>query len=330
MEHPEKALFEEVLALKKDIQESKDRVAKLQTDYDEKIVIFEKRRQINERSEDKFRKWQKLSKKTVTFLLDEKDYTFLRTTFENNIYKVDSSFLQEDGNKIFIDAQKSFFKLFMVIIKKGNSEFNRMMYDPNAREDLNIMNSFAKEFDRSTREDQNFLEFIREIFEPKSFFDVVNHFNIGLEILPKKDGSDLFIKHEISVPYKQVTLSKFASESLLTLSDKTSLNAFFLGYNGKIDIELAELIRVRKIYAKPFCSDSKLWNPVTGSTHTQIYVSIDGNNWELAGNAPSKYGTSTNNFISVIMLNNLFTFKFIRFATGNQSLFSLKYLAFKN
>ena len=35
MEHPEKALFEEVLSLKKDIEESKERVAKLKVDYNE-------------------------------------------------------------------------------------------------------------------------------------------------------------------------------------------------------------------------------------------------------------------------------------------------------
>lgn len=327
MEHPEKVLFDEVLSLKKDIEESKERVANLKADYKEKIVLFGKRQGIKERNEEKLKKFKEKSKQTVTLEIDAKEYTFLKSTFENNIYKLNPRFLPTNQSHVFVDVQKSFFKLLMTIIIKGNEVYNVMKENPDSN--INLKNN-SKLIDKYSKEDKNLLSFLQDAFEADSFTNVVSHFNLNYEKLPKIDVKDLYVNYEIKSPYQCDNLKKYVADSAKSLGDLKDAKALFLGYNGHINIELAETARVRKIFVRPFCSDSSLWNPTSGASYTLIYCSMDGEDWEYMTSVPSNYGAyNTNNYITEITFNNYFSFRFIRFTTSNSSNFSINYLALK-
>lgn len=332
MEHPEKALFDEVLSLKKEIEESKERVIKLKKDYKEKIILLEKRSSIVERSENKFRKWKASSKETITLQLDEKEYTLLKSIFDDNVYKVSRAIFPENEKHIFIDTQKSFYKLFLHILIKGNTAYNKMKSIDGDKKIsyTQIIKNFADSIDKYTRENTNFIKFLKEYFEIDSFMKIVSDFNLNCEILPKTDLLDLFVNSEIAVPYTNNNINIHVADSVKCLGDPNNTKAFFLGYNAKIDIELAEMIRVKRIYVKPFCSDIKTWSPSSGNSHTGIWVSRDGDNWEYVMNIPSNYGGNSENYLNEINLSHYVSFRYIRFNTNGSSYFSISYLSFSN
>ena len=194
---------------------------------------------------------------------------------------------------------------------------------------INLKNN-AKLLDKYSREDKNLLSFLQDAFEAESFTNVVSHFNLTYENLPKIDVKDLYLNYEIKSPYKSDNLNKYVADSAKSLGDLKDIKALFLGYNGYINIELAETVRVRKIFVRPFSSDSSLWSPTSGASYTLIYCSMDGVDWEYISSVPSNYGDyNTENYIVEIPFTSYFSFRFIRFATNSSANFSINYLAFK-
>jgi hypothetical protein len=320
MEHPEKKLFDEVRGLRSDLEESKERILKVEKEYEQKVVYLESRCQIDERCEAKLKQWINKKNNKVTFLINDKEYPFFRSTFIDNVYKCNSEFLPDGEDYIYVEMDKKYFKLIIEIIRKGHQAFEEKL--------SNKKSKFSTILDKALKEDKNFIATLKNSFDPQSFFEIVNDFNLNYTYLGTKSNEELIEKFTVENPYTQTTVSKYVETEPKNLGNPNSKKGLFLNYNGKIDITLSETLRTNRIYLKPFSADAGAFSPLSGASSTQILGSVDGERYDLLGLIPSDWGSTINRYLlTEVIFSEPMTYKYLRFS-NTSAYFSLSYVGF--
>jgi hypothetical protein len=322
MEHPEKALFDEVRGLRNDIEDAKERIFKAEKEYEENVIKLEKRCIIEERCNGKLKEWkEKISSPNskVTFIINEKEYIYFRSTLTENIFNINPNFVPENENTIFVEAEKNFFKSFIEIIRKGHSAFK-------TGEKLKTSNSF----DKNVKENVNFIEFLKNSFTEKSFLEVVKYFGIPFTYTSDLSKTELLESFSVDKPYISTSLDEYLLFDVKDLANFKNKKAVFLDYDASLTITLADTLRTNKIFIKPFTYQTSKFTPTNGNTYTIIYTSENGVDYTKAASIPSDYGSANNNYLSKITFDNHENFKYVKFKTNSSCYFSLSYLGFKD
>jgi hypothetical protein len=318
MEHPEKALFDEVRGLRTILEESKERIAKVEKEYQARVVTLEKRCMIDESCHEKLESWRVLCKNRINFFLNEKVYTFYKSTIYNNIYPLSKTFLPEREDSIILETNKNFLKALIEIIRLGNEVFITESKKRN----------FETAIEKSIKENPNFSTFIKSCFEESIFLSICSDFGLNYSYYGAGSEEDLLESFKIEGAY--TNMSKYEIKDVKKLADKNNSEGLFLNYNGEFVIRLSETIRTAKIIIKPFTTDPSSFSTSNGQTYAMIYSSLDGQKFDFLNNIPSFYGNNQNNNICDVYLQELTSFKYLKFKTNSSSLFSLSYIAFKS
>jgi hypothetical protein len=312
MEHPEKALFDEVRGLRSQLEESKERILTIEKDYKEKVVYLEKRCAIDERCEEKLNKYENDLNNKVTFIINEKEYPFFKSTFTENIYK--SRLINNDENKIRLDIQKKDFKGLIHIIRLGHNYYNQTQ--KSIRRKFNI--------DKNLKDNPNFHIYLERYFELESFTEIINDFDISTAFTGSVDKlEDLFEECTCSSRYIHSDLEKYNATDIQDILKLSGQKAYFVNYSANLDIKLKQQVRINRFYIKPFQGNN--WISTNGHTYTLVYYSLDGANWNFLCNVPSTYGGGQNNYLTEIYFN-LTSLRYLRFATTPSYQFSLAYI----
>jgi len=281
---------------------------------------------IDERCEEKLNKWKVQAKDKITYNLNEKEYTFFRSTFKDNVYKFSQFIFPEGIDSITIDIDKQIFKQFITIVSKGNLHFLNTL-DENKEKPKKKF--FTEILEKKYREDQSFANAIRPLFVDEFFVEVVKDFGLNFISLGSCPKEDLIVSVKMETPYSSGNTDKYRTENVKTLNNPNNVTTgYFLNYNGNLEIQLAETIRTNKMWIKPFSGDTSNWSPTNGYTYTQVYLSADGKSFDYVVTLPSTYGSSTNNYITQIDFGGLYSFKYVKFSATSSGMFSLSYLTF--
>jgi len=179
------------------------------------------------------------------------------------------------------------------------------------------------------KDDNQFSNSIRTFFIGETFIQVVHDFGLNFTSLGNCKPEELIIAYRLETPYQSGGVDKYKTEDVKLLSNpNNSTAAFFLNYNGHLELDLSEVIRTNKMYIKPFIGDQGQWSPTNGNTYCQIYLSSDRKNWDYITVIPSSYGNSSNDYIQEISFNSFYSFQHIKFSSTSSSIFSLAYLSF--
>jgi hypothetical protein len=317
MEHPEKALFDEVRGLRTSLEDSKERIAEVEKEYQSRVIFLEKRCEIDESCHDKLESWKELCKNKINFYLNEKVYTFYRSTFYNNIYPVSQTFLPKRDDSVILETNKGYFKALIEIIRIGNEAFLTESKKRNYKDLL----------DKSLRDNTNLVSFIKTCFDENIFLHVCGDFGLNYSYLGK--GSDEDLLESFTIENRYTTMMQHELTDIKTLAYKKNSQGLFLNYNAEFTITLTETVRTGKIVIKPFTNDSSLFAPTNGNSNALIFSSLDGRTFDYLVNVPANYGSYQNNYFTEIYLQELTSFKYLKFKTTSSSLFSLSYLGFK-
>lgn len=321
MEHPEKKLFDEVRSLRTDLEESKERIIKVEKEYEQKVEYLESRCQIDERCEAKLKQWKNNQNNKVTFLINDKEYPFFRSTFTDNIYKCNSEFMSEGEDYIYVEMDKKYFKVLIEIIRKGHQAYGENL--------KNKKKSFSSVLDKSLKEDMNFITTIKNCLYHESFIEIVNDFKLNYTYLGTKRGEDLIENFKVENPYCETstTTNKYVETVPKNLGNPNNKMGLFLNYNGKIDLTLSETLRTKNIFLKPFWADSSAFTPNNGNSTTQILGSLDGEKYDLLAMIPSEWGNGINNYLCEVVFSEAASYKYLRFSNST-TYFSLSYVGF--
>jgi hypothetical protein len=315
MEHPEKALFDEVRGLRNQLEEAKERTLKIELDYNEKVLAYETRKTINDRLNTKLDEFIKDSQK-LTLIVNGKEYPFLRSFFLQNLFNV--SFLTE-VDIYELDMGKIEFKGLLSILRAGHNYFSWNKED--------IPRKFKLE-KKGLKDDKAFIKTMKNYLTDESFENVLNKFELIYSYV--SDEKDIVQTIIVENPFSFTNkLDNYRAENHneITLKDQVSPKAYFINPNGKIDIVFKSKVRVNKIGIRGFYASSSNWTPSNGKTTTKIYVSLDGINWEFIKNVPSNYGNGKE--VTGVIFDKLITFRFLRFQTDQSNSFSLNYFSLK-
>jgi hypothetical protein len=314
MEHPEKALFDEVRGLRNQLEEAKERLVKIENDYNEKVLAYETRKTINDRLENKIEHFLKDSQK-VTLIVNGKEYPFLRSFFTQNLIQV--NFLTND-DRYELDMGKGDLKGLLSILRNGNNYFNFDKTDIPRKMQLD---------NPKQREDNAFISIIRNHMTEDSFEDVLKRFDLVYSYI--SDEKNIIENIIVETPFVNSKLDVYMAKQFddIINKDQVSHKAYFINSNGKIDFILKSRIRINKIGIRAFHSSPSNWIPSNGKTVTKIYVSLDGIKWDFVKNVPATYGEGKE--ITIVSFDRLITFKYLRFQADSSHMFSLNYITFK-
>jgi len=268
----------------------------------------------------------------------------LKSTFTDNIYP----FLNPaDEDYIYLETSKKFFKGFLEIIRRGNSIQN---YSESERSFKR--SAFYSVLDNSLKSNANFDAFIRTCFTPEVYLEIAKDFGLNFSYFSNysNDNLNLFNSYSIKNECTSKEIIDYTLKDVSRLNNKENLRAFFIEPKGEFRLELKENVRSDRIYVKPFtasntnsklnsASNSKIWNETGPSS--LVYVSSDGENWEVVGKFPESYGKSNklSNFVVMIKFDTFFTFNHIKIEASADSSgsggktgqgLSISYLGFKN
>jgi hypothetical protein len=323
MEHPEKALFDEVRGLRNNLEESKSRVEQIEKDYYDKVINYETRRVINERLDKKIEEFL-TDTEQVTLIVNGKEYTYLKTFFTKNIFKV--SFLS--SNEAELDMSKQDFKAVIEILRTGFNYYSGG--------ETNMSENLPRKLELKNPElhkDKGFVNVLKESFTPESFDLLTERYNLQYLYLGS-NPNDLIESFKVEAEYKDERLVKYKltetdSASELARRDHVGTpRALFIGTKGKIVIALKEKLRTNRIFIKPFCGDSAKWQPSNGKGTTVITFSNDGESWGNPKAVPTTYGTNSKD-PSCISLDKMISFKYVCFSSDGSNTFSLSYFGFE-
>jgi len=217
------------------------------------------------------------------------------------------------------------FKTLIEIVRKGNNFFTTYVQ---GKDDKGKKRSFGEFIEKKTREDLQFANSLRPYFTPESFIQVVNDFGLNFVTMGNCKPEELVVSYRIETPYSGA-IDRFKTEDFKVLNNiNNTTTGFFLNYNGHLEFTLSEMIRTNKVYIKPFIGDTYNFSPTNGNTYCQVYVSSDGKNWDYVTVLPSTYGSSTNDYVTEVNFNSLYSFQYIKFSSTGSALFSLSYLTF--
>jgi hypothetical protein len=318
MEHPEKALFDEIRSLRKELENSKDRIFKLEKEYEDKIQNLEIRNEISIRCEEKIEKWLSDSSRKLKLIRNEKEYTFFRSTFEINSYSCNSNLLPTDEDTCFLDISSKYFKALIEIIRKGHLVKNR---------EIRYGRNLEKFLDAKLLEDQNFPLALMVYFDNENIMKIVNDFGLNFTYYGGSKGAEIFDSHSTKSAFSSNDLLNYITEDVKSLADINNQKAFFIDKNGNLNIQFTEILRVKSIYIKPFV-ENKLWNPSQGRNETKILGSIDGELFEEYSKIPENFGLNLKTPICEVTFDSPHSFKYLKFETNGSFGFSLSYLGF--
>lgn len=318
MEHPDKALFDEVRGLRNTIEESKERIIQIEAEYLEKVEYLEKRGVIAERCDKKISEYLNNIKSKITFLVNGKEYTFFRSTFEQNIYK---STLDLSQGTIEMDIDKKHFKALLHIILLGNGQFS-------LDEELKYKNK-KFQIPKNVQGNLVFAKSLTQYFDNESYLLILTDFGISINHIPNIKPEELIIDCQVENNVKTINEQYVATEpsDISTLGGPNSQKSYFLNFNGKLNITLSQTIRTDRLIIKPFHADNNVFAVTSGNTYTSVFASLDGAKWKLLCNIPANYGAGTNNYLCELFFT-ITSFKYLRFQAASNYLFSLSYLGF--
>jgi len=256
----------------------------------------------------------------MVFVLNDKEYPFFRTTFTQNVYQINEELFPPNKHRYEVDMNKNIFKAFILIIRWGNADAQK--------KDQPKKKTYGEIIDKKIREDAAFVNEMKRIFAVNSFLEIVKDFNLNFVNLGSMKADELIVSYKIEQPYDGA-VERFTTKDVKVLANpNNATTGFFLSYNGHLEFKLAELIRTNKVYIRPFVGDTYNFSPTNGNTYSQVYVSLDGQNWDYMNFVPSSYGTNYNNYITEVSFTDIVSFQYIKFSSTASGLFSLSYLSF--
>lgn len=323
MEHPEKALFEEVKGLKVQMEEVRNRIFKVEATYLDKVENVEKREfkiaQVNQKYDDYK---SKLADKKLIYV-DGKVIPLFKATVINNIYKSDKlTKLFEDANtEVVIDLDFVYFNGILDILRKGHNLFEL------DEEDKNVNTKFSL-ISKNLEKDEVFINVIKAYFTEKvSFSRLIVDFNLNFKSVPE-DLSNL-IKNVSNNTTEMMNVDKYkvkTPEDFKELTNYKNKKAIFMDYNREVIIEFSESVRIKEFGLKPFTEDNNLFYPTTGSYYPNIYISDNGIEWDSLGVMPSNYGSPNDDYITTFSLGKFKTVRFIKVNTNSSSQLSISHI----
>ncbi len=313
MDHPEKALFEEVKGLKDQMEEVRNRIFKLEATYVDKVENTETREHKAEIINKKFSIYKENLSSMKLFQVDGLTIPLFKTTVTDTIYRSDYfiELFEDSGKEVIIDTDIVIFNAILDIIKKGHNFYCL---------DEEDKNEIVKKFnfsDKSISKNPSFNQILKKYFPDKETFSkLIVDFDLNYKSIPD-DLSNIVqaitnTTNSSNMSHVINYLMKNDEESQL-LFNKNNKKALFLDYTKEAIVELKEKIRIKTIGLKPFTDDNNAFSPTTGSYYASLYISEDGKDWDLIGVMPSTYGSPNDDYISKFTLSKYKTIKFFKF-----------------
>ena len=322
MDHPEKALFEEVKGLKTQMEEVRNRIFKVEATYIEKVEKIEKREYTSIQVDKKIEEYENNLNTMKLIRLDGKKIPLFRGTIVNNIYvskKLLELFDNDSNFELIIDQDYNYFYLILNIIKKGHNYFCLDDEDKQSvirKYSLNIKN---------LEKDPLFIQILNYFFDEDAIKHIAVDFNLDYSFIPENVGIKS-IKSSCEGLMTHLDKHKLTSENKNDLLNKDNKKGIFLDYTNNVVIELDNIVRIKKLGLKPFTADTSAFYPTTGSYYPTLYVSEDGSEYTSLGVMPSDYGSVNNDYVSNFLLNSHKNIKFIKVETNSSSQWSLSYI----
>jgi hypothetical protein len=317
MEHPDKKLFDDTKALRTHIEEFKERVLKLENDYEQKVIYLEKRGIINERTEKKLESFLIGRKNRILVNVSGKDYFLLHTTLRDNIYQLKN--VEEIRDRWELELSKEHFKGLCEILRKGHDAF---------KSDTKKLSKRESGINEWLQRDLLFAQELSKLFEEKSFDELATDFQLNHRSGQDIPTEELFTGFDIGTIYT-ANCDDFKANNIqeVVKPNPSAPKALFLGYNSHLTINLSRTVRTNKLYLRPFIDKISYYAPTQGSTFVSIFTSVDGEKWVFQTVIPSSWGNSQNNYFCTINFDTLISFNRIKFQTGS-TYFSLSYFGF--
>lgn len=326
MDHPERALFEEVKGLKDQMEEVRNRIFKLEATYVDKVENTETREHKSEIINKKFATYKENLNSMKLIQVDGLSIPLFKSTLTDNIYTSEYfiKMFEEESREVIVDMDINFFNAILDIIKKGH---NFYCLDEDDKNELSRKFNFS---DKSLTKNPSFNKILRMFFpDNETFSKLIVDFDLNFKSIPD-DLSNLVKTITNTTDYSNMSqVSAFAmtkDEEFQLIFNKNNKKALFLDYTKEAIIELKDKIRVKVIGLKPFTEDSNAFYPTTGSYYPSLFISEDGKDWDLVGVMPSTYGSPNDDYISKFNLSKFKTIKYFKFVTNSSSQFSLSYI----
>lgn len=320
MQHPEQALFDEVKGLRTDMEQLRDRIFKIENDYNEKVEKTEKKEYTQKRIDQKIKDYNDSLAERRDVIVDGKKVPIFKRTVELNTYKCPKLLSLWDFTKtdIVMDIDFKYFSEIINIVRRGH---NLMLLNETEAE------AFRKSFrlPKHLEKDYVFHGLINKFFDHDSVTKLSVEYNLPYVCLPKSlDGIVANICAESgNCSSIAATYNIFENKKYNDLFDEKSDNAIFLDYNAAIIVELKDSIRIRSYGLKPFTKDTNIFYPTTGSYYASTMVSDDGVNYTNSVVMPSDYGSTNNDYVSIFDLGGYKNVKYFKFTTNSSSQFSV-------
>lgn len=327
MEIEEKKVIDEIKYQKTQIEELRNRIFKLELEYNEKIESFEKRELRLETITSKYNKYvNDLNEKTV-LIIGDKSIPIFKSTILDNIYishKFLEFFNEQSSKEIIIDHDNKYFYEILNIIHKGNNYF---MLSSEEKE------SISREFSlyvKSNEKDSLFLNVLSEFFKNEYIGSIISDFNLNMKyVIFNKDD---FIK-SVSLNNSETSFTSLKSyqfdsngKDYNQIFNEKNKKAFFVDYNKELIIEFQDFIRIDSLSLRPFLENNGLFYPTSGSYYASLHISKNGITYDFIAKMPSSYGSSTDEYITKLNFGAYKTIRFLKFTTDSSSQFSLNYI----
>lgn len=323
--HPEKELFDEVRNLRSCLSDIKDRVFKLEDDYNNKVEEVEKLYQQNKRSEMKFNSLCSSQKEVIFLRNNNIDYPISSALLKENIFKCPKllSLIEKGSKKILYDLPTEFIESFLMILRHGNYCFN---HDKDQHKSHYNSNSHISA-NKKVSENSAFVSFLKENVSEETFQKMVISFNLDIDSIPVNWCLTSF---KIDIPYSQDNIlphNAFSVKDISPINNILGEKAFFIGKNGSLTLNFNEVIRTNTIFIKPFSANQSVFNSSNGySGTTAIFASIDRNNFIEVGIVSDK--NKKDSMYKIVFNTNYTSFKYLKFVSRD-TLFSLSEINLK-
>lgn len=320
MQHPEQALFDEVKALRTDMEQLRDRIFKIENDYNEKVEKTEKKEFTQKRIDQKIKDYNASLSERKDIIVDGKRVPLFKKTVESNVYKCPKLLALWDFTKteVIMDIDFRYFTEILNILRRGH---NLTLLNPTEAEAFKKSFRLQKEFEK----DYVFHSLISNFFDQESTTRLSVEYNLPFVCLPKSLEDIVANMNSESGNCSTIggSYNLFENKKYNDLFDSKSDNAIFLDYNSALVVELKDAVRVRNFALKPFTKDTNVFYPTTGSYYASVAVSEDGVNFTNSTLMPSDYGSTNNDYVTTFDLGGHKNVKFFKFSTTGSSQFSV-------
>ena len=312
MEHPEKKLFDEVRALKQDIETIKERVFKLEANYTEQV----------EDVEDHFVQNSNSSKKILEVLHEQSNFLKIKTN--NSVFPISRKTLVENmfiSDKLIsmenkaLDIDVSYLLGMIAILRHGNNIYNNKLKQ---EDNVNVLEDNLKN-------DQVFHHFLERFFDLKNMILIAESLDLTYKFIPENIKVVKFTVEKLPYISNNIDLENFRMQDANDFNLKSSNKALFINKGGSILIELSESIRTDRITLRAYTGNNSLFNSANGWGTCQVTVSTDCCIWSGVSKLPTNNPADKKGV--EIYLEKLNSFKYIRFYSPD-AMFSIGYIGF--